>query len=165
MDARGFESVWRQRAGRLGPALDNALTQAAPLIQAVSRFQMNRLIYSKPPDLKADGSPKWVQTRNLYNAEQAQAEPPARRVILVNRMVYAHARHELGRDGRKTTREAHWRDEARDALRVTFTGTVRRAVLNVLSNGSVLTAAASPESSSAGGAGPAGALARQSRRR
>ena len=126
----------------MAPALDAAIAESAPVIQAVSRFQMNRLIYSKAPDTRPDGTPKWIQTRNLYNAEQAYAEPTARRVVLVNRMVYARARHELGRDGRKTTRIAHWRDEAQPAMRAVFTGKLRSAVLTTISGAPVTAAPA-----------------------
>lgn len=132
MDAEAFRTVWSNRSSRMGAGIDQALTELAPLIQAVSRYQMNRLIYSKPPDVDASGRPKWVQTRNLYNAEQAEVDRSTKRVVLVNRLIYARPRHELGRDGRQTTRIAHWRDEARDTLHRTFLGKLRAANLSAL---------------------------------
>ena len=52
-------------------------------------------------------NPKWKQTRRLYEAEKAEVEPSRDEVVLTNEMVYAKARHELGRDGRKTTPAPH----------------------------------------------------------
>lgn len=109
-----------------------ALEQTGKIVEAVSRFQMNRLIYARPPDRTKSGKPKWVQTRRLYEAEKAHVESARDEVVLTNEMVYAAARHELGRDGRHTTREAHWRDEARETMRREFNEQLHQANIRVM---------------------------------
>lgn len=89
---------------------------------------MERLIYSRPPDLLKDGRPKWKQTHNLYRAEVAEPDLLNEQILLMNDMVYAKARHELGRDGRKTTRIAHWRDAAQSVIQERFADLIRQAI-------------------------------------
>jgi hypothetical protein len=164
-DPKVFESIWRARNNNMAPFIGAQLENVVGAIQVKSRMAMGRLIYSKPPDTKPDGTPKWYQTRKLYNAEQA-VPTTKDRIRLINTMVYARARHELGRDGRRTTRNAHWRDEVRADLRATFAGAVRKGALRAWS-GSRITAESSPgvrrsgeEGGMEGEAGGRGALTR-----
>ncbi len=131
MNMQQGADLWQRRARAAPREIDNALVRAAAVVQALSRFQMNRLIYSRPPDVKKDGEPKWKQTRRLYEAERAVPDVLRDQILLMNEMIYARARHELGRDGRKTTRTAHWRDAAAGLIREHFAASIRQAVLKV----------------------------------
>jgi hypothetical protein len=127
-----FVTTWERRTQNGRAHFVRALEETGKLVQTVSRFQMNRLIYAHPPDRTKAGKPKWTQTRRLYDAEKAEVEPGRDEVVLVNTMVYAAARHELGRDGRQTSRPAHWRDEARETMRREFNEQLHAANIRML---------------------------------
>ncbi len=113
--------LWANRVRTARPdsfAVRATIRRVGQRMLTVSRRNMNQGIYAKPEDVsRKTGKPKWVRTGKLLAAEKLEYAPDGSGVMLNNTMVYAHARHELGRDGRKTTREAHWRDGIFDELR------------------------------------------------
>ncbi len=114
-DLTGYSRLWRDRQSRFARVLDGSRQTLAEQAEQLSRQMMERLIYSIPETVSSSGRPLWTRTRNLINNENGIVR--SAEVILTNSVVYARARHELGRDGRKTDRPAHWRDEIRAGLR------------------------------------------------
>jgi hypothetical protein len=115
-DMTAYSRLWRDRQGRFARMTAGGAVRLAQEAQRLSRQMMERLIYSIPETRSSSGKPLWVRTRNLINHEEGRATGPGA-VSLVNSVVYARSRHELGRDGRQTTRPAHWRDKIRESLR------------------------------------------------
>jgi hypothetical protein len=130
-DGEGYSRVWRDRSGRFVRVLGDARYTLARSVEKLSKNKMQQEIYAIPEDVGPGGQKKWVRTGNLLNAEQAEVRGPGE-VVLTNAMVYAHARHELGRDGRQTKREAHWRDDIREGARELQLATYQAAVAEAL---------------------------------
>lgn len=102
---------WALRAGRVRPEVRSLVERAGKRMLNVSRRHMDEQIYSIPEDVSPRaGKKKWVRTGNLRKAEDLVYAPDGSGVTLTNKMIYARSRHELGRDGRKTIRPAHWRE-------------------------------------------------------
>jgi hypothetical protein len=101
---------WQRRAGLVGPEVRRAVQRIGERMLNTSRRHMQEQIYNIPEDTEKSGKNKWTRTGNLKNAERLEYAPDGSAVTLTNAMIYARARHELGRDGRKTKRPAHWRD-------------------------------------------------------
>ncbi len=107
---RGLAEEWAARAGRVQPEIRLLVQRTGKRILKVSKEHMKAQIYAIPEDTTKAGKKKWTRTRKLINAEGLVYAPDGSAVTLTNPMVYARSRHELGRDGRKTKRPAHWRD-------------------------------------------------------
>lgn len=108
---------WQNRTGNAPAHVQQMVERIGVAMLTVSRRHMHEEIYSIPEDTTKGGKKKWSRTGSLYNAEKLAFAPDRSGVTLTNSMVYAHARHELGRDGRKTKRPAHWRDPIFKELR------------------------------------------------
>lgn len=102
---------WQRRTGN-APAHIRAFVErvgAAMLLQSLKN--MDQMIYAIPEDVRPrSGKKKWTRTSTLFQGERLEFAPDRSGVTLKNSVEYAHARHELGRDGRQTKRPAHWRD-------------------------------------------------------
>lgn len=107
---RGFAEAWKQRVGKVEPEIRGLVQRTGRRLLVASKRHMLQQIYSIPEDMTASGKKKWVRTMNLLNAEKLEYAPDGSAVTLTNEMIYARARHELGRDGRQTKRPAHWRE-------------------------------------------------------
>lgn len=101
---------WQERAASVSPAARRTAQRVGARMLNVSRRHMQEQIYNIPEDKEASGKSKWTRTGNLKAAERLEYAADGSAVTLTNSMPYARARHELGRDGRKTKRPAHWRD-------------------------------------------------------
>lgn len=123
---------WQNRVGKAPAEVQRTVERIGVAMLGTSRRHMQEEIYSIPEDTTKSGKKKWVRTGSLYNAEQLQFAPDRAGVILTNTMVYARARHELGRDGRKTKRPAHWRDPLFKELRSTIEREYRRMTASIL---------------------------------
>lgn len=128
-----YSRVWRDRRGRFASVLAGGRIRLADAAQAIARSAMDRLIYSKSETVSATGRQLWTRTRNLIEHERGIVRGEGE-VALTNDMVYAHSRHELGRDGRKTDRPAHWRDEIRPELREMQLAITEASVKEVLTH-------------------------------
>jgi len=106
----GLAEAWAARTEKVLPEIRQLVQRTGRRMLTVSKRQMRRQIYAIPEDMTATGKKKWVRTGNLLNAEDLAYAPNRSGVTLTNGMIYARARHELGRDGRQTKRPAHWRD-------------------------------------------------------
>lgn len=107
---QGLSQAWRSRSGRVAPEVRRFVRTMGKRILRVSKEHLRKQIYSIAEDRTASGKKRWVRTRRLINAETLRYAPDGAAVTLTNDTVYARARHELGRDGRKTQRPAHWRE-------------------------------------------------------
>ncbi len=127
-----YARAWAKRTGKVKPEIAELVHRTGLQMLAVSLHNLQRLIYSIPEDTTAAGKKKWVRTWRLFHAEKVVHAPDWSAVALANSMVYARARHELGRDGRKTKRLAHWRDgifaEIRESVRQDTERTIGRVL-------------------------------------
>jgi hypothetical protein len=112
-----YVKEWQNRAGRAPKEARQLVRRTGQRMLKVAKQHMRQQIYSIPEDTDSQGRKKWVRTRALINAEKAEYAPDGSGVTLTNSMIYARSRHELGRDGRKTKRPAHWRDGIFQELR------------------------------------------------
>lgn len=102
--------TWADRAGRAPSELRQLVRRTGRRMLTVSRQHMRKQIYSIPEDTTRAGRKKWRRTGILLQGEKLRYAPDGSAVTLTNEVSYARSRHELGRDGRKTTRPAHWRE-------------------------------------------------------
>ena len=108
--ANEIAEKWKNRAGAAPSLAKQLVKRTGQRMLKVSKQHMRRQIYAIPEDVDSQGRKKWVRTRNLINAEKLDYASDGSGVTLTNNLIYARSRHELGRDGRKTKRIAHWRE-------------------------------------------------------
>lgn len=108
---------WTRRTGRVRPSVAELVRYIGVQMLAQSLHNLQRMIYSIPEDVSGAGRKKWQRTFKLINGEKIVYAPDESACTLFNAVPYARARHELGQDGRKTKRPAHWRDGVLMAIR------------------------------------------------
>jgi len=108
--AEELVKTWQARTGRVSPEFRGLTERTGRRMLVVSKQHMRKQIYSIPEDMTASGKKKWVRTQRLLKGEKLEYAPDRSAVTLTNEVPYARARHELGRDGRRTKRIAHWRE-------------------------------------------------------
>lgn len=112
---------WEKRTANTPAHVQEMVRRIGASMLVISRRHLNEQIYSIPEDVSPrTGKKKWERTGNLFKNEKLIFAPDGSGVTLINTMVYAEARHELGRDGRKTKRPAHWRENILTELRAAF---------------------------------------------
>lgn len=110
---------WARRGGAVNPEVRRTVRQLGERVLAAGLRHMEADIYAKPVDRSGTGRPKWQRTGDLKRAERLEWAPDGAGFTLTNALDYAEPRHEAGKPGRrKTTRPAHWREEALAELRV-----------------------------------------------
>jgi hypothetical protein len=119
MTANDIAAQFARRAGAVDGEVRATVRALGEMLLAASLSHMEADIYSKPVDTGSSGQPQWKRTGALKQNEKLAFDPDGAGCRLVNEMPYAEARHELGRgpSGRKTSRPAHWRDEAFEEMR------------------------------------------------
>lgn len=123
-DAATLAEAWEFRLLALREGLTVANQRIGERALKLSLELMEKEIYAHPIPRSFGkskrGRAKWRRTGRLRRGEKLKIKPlPDLAAVLINRVPYAAARHEMGKPGakRRCRWPAHWRDDTVKAMR------------------------------------------------